>query len=127
MSTTLNAITLPPLQWTNEFTQERVSQSTQRTLAGNTVVYYGQRKNGYPIDLESKQDTGWVTRSTLKQLQSISQQAGLVMPLEIRGETHQVMFRHNEGQALEATPLWPYSSPVDDDYYLVKLKLITVD
>lgn len=123
----LQGIILPnSLQWTDEYQSDPVSQSVKRTLAGSIVVYHGVNRNGRPISLESTVDSGWMKKSVVDQVKLISLVAGGVYSLTIRGVTYNVMFRHHERNAFEATPIIPSNVPVADDYYLVKIRLMTV-
>jgi hypothetical protein len=52
--------------------------------------------------------------------------AGQVMTLSLRGSTYQVMWRHHEPPAFEATPVTDYSDVVPEDWYRVNLKLMVI-
>lgn len=126
MAITLDGITLPSaLQWSNEFTSKKVSQTVQRTLAGGTVIYHGQRSNGVAIELASGGDHGWMKKSELDQVKALSDQSGKVMELNLRGETYNVVFDHR-GDCLTATPVFPVVTPDANTYYRVKMAFITV-
>lgn len=126
MAMTLDGITLPDgLQWVDKFQSSGVIQNVKRTLDGGLVVFHAPKIGGRPVTLESSSDGGWVKKSVVAQLQLIANVAGGVYTLTIHSETHSVMFRHNEGVAFEASPLIPNSIPNDNDYYTVKLRLMT--
>ena len=123
---TLNGIELPSgMLWSNEFSEQLVSQNTQRTLSGSTVIFHGKRTNGIPITLASGTDYGWTKRSIVVQLKELVKQAGLVMHLLIKGESYNVVFDHAKG-ALAATSIYPYADPQDDHFCRININLITV-
>jgi len=124
---TLDGITLPPgLLWPDEFAATRVAQSVRRTLDGGLVVYYGQLTAGVPITLRSEPDCGWFTRAQIEQLALRAASPGGVYLLELRGQSYQVMFRHHDAPAFEATPLVNLATPQASDFYLATLKFMTL-
>ncbi len=124
---TLEGIPLPSsLQWSDEYSSSKVTQTMKRTLDGGVVVYYGPNMAGLPITLESTSESGWVQKSVLDQLHTIANSPGGIYTLSLRGVSYQVMFRHQDGVALEAAPLIPVNSPGATDYYTVKIRLMTV-
>lgn len=123
----LNAITLPAgLQWVDEFNWQPVMQSTQRTLAGGLVLQERGLSAGRPITLSGGSDHGWIARSVLESLYALASVAGQTHTLSIRGTTYSVRFYHEDGNAIEAEPLWPMADPQAGDYYIATIKLITV-
>lgn len=123
----LDSIQLPDnLQWTDEYDVASVLQSARRTLDGTLVTFSRRVVGGRPITLESTADMGWVPRATVDALRALAQVPGATYPLELRGQGFMVMFRHQDGAALSATPLLPYAQPNPGDYYLVTLRLITL-
>jgi hypothetical protein len=123
----LNGITLPAaLSWTDEFEPYGVAQNTRRALDGSLVIYTAALTKGRPISLESPSDAGWVRRSVVEQLAALSNSPGAVFRLEIRNDAFDVVFRHGDGVAFEATPLFPEANPGPDSYYTVHLRLLTI-
>lgn len=123
----LGGITLPDgLLWTDEFSAARVAQSVRRTLDGSMVVFYGQLQAGIPITLESEPDAGWLTRAQVEAIALRAASPGGVYTLTLRGESRQVMFRHQDSPAFEARPLVSVANPQAGDFYLATLKLMTV-
>ena len=123
----LDGLSLPlGLVWTDEFAAGRIAQSVKRTLDGSVIVFYGQLRAGLPITLESEPDAGWVTRSQVEALSLRAASPGAVFTLLLRGQTLQVMFRHQEPPAFEARPLVSRATPQPGDFYLATLKLMTV-
>lgn len=123
----LQQLELPnSLVWLDEFEQPTVSQTHKRTLAGSIVIFSGSRPNGIPVTITSGPDYGWVKRSIVLQIKSLADQAGLVMTLDIKGKSFNVVFDHSNNNAFTAIPIYPYANPTDTDYYKVKLQLVTV-
>jgi hypothetical protein len=123
----LDTVVLPDgLVWTDEFAAQAVAQTVRRTLDGSVVVFYGQHSGGLPITLESEPDAGWLTRTQVEALKLLADSPGGIYSLELRGQTFQVMFRHQEPPAFEAKPLFNLANPQPGDFYLATLKLMTV-
>ena len=126
MTTTLNTVPLPDdLQWLDEFAP-RVIQSLKTTLDTAPHIVAVSRSKGIPISLRSWDDGAFVTRETVLLLQAAAEQAGLVMPLVLRGESFNVMFRHHENNAFTAEPIRQIANPGPDDLCRIALNLITV-
>lgn len=123
----LDSITLPPdLVWPDEFTAQGVAQVVKRTLDGGVLVFHQPLQAGQSITLESSERHAWVKRSVMEELKVLADSPGLVMSLQLRGRNYSVLFRHNEGNAFEAEPIIPFANPSPDDYYTVRIRLMTV-
>jgi len=123
----LDGISLPAdLLWSDEWAASTVAQSVRRTLDGGLVVFYGELRAGVPITLESQPDAGWLTRAQVEALALRAASPGGLYTLTLRGQTWQVMFRHQDAPAFEAKPLVPLANPQPGDFYLATLKLMTV-
>ena len=123
----LDGISLPAgLVWSDEFAAAAVAQTIRRTLDGSMVVFFGPLQQGLPITLESLPDQGWLTRAQVQAVKRRADGPGGVYLLNPRGQTWQVMFRHHEAPAFEATPLIPLANPGAGDFYLATVKLMTV-
>lgn len=126
MTTSLNAILLPnDLHWLDEFAP-RVIQSLKTTLDTAPHIVTVRRSTGIPISLRSWDDGAFVSRATVLLLQAAADQAGLVMPLLLRGAAFQVLFRHHENNAFSAEPVKQLANPGADDLYRISLNLMTV-
>ena len=124
---TLDGIALPAgLLWSDEFAVTRVAQTVRRTLDGSVVVFYGDLRGGLPITLESEPDAGWLTRAQVEAIALRAASPGGVYPLQLRGQSWSVMFRHQDAPAFEAKPLVSLANPQAGDFYLATLKLMTV-
>lgn len=127
MPTTLENITLPDgLSWVEEFNSSGVAQTTKRTLAGSLVVFHAPLVGGRDITLESSSNMGWVDRDAVEALQLMSNQPGMVYSLLLRGVTYNVLFRHQDGTAFEATPVLAGGEQGPNAYFQIKLRLMTV-
>ena len=127
MSVLINGIDLGNVQWVDEFSAFRVAQTSKRTLDGGVVFFTGARVGGIPISLESREDTGWVKRAAVVALKLLFDTPGEIVTVNIRGEEFSCLFDHSgDGGAFTAAPLFPMANPTDEDYYRVKIKLITV-
>lgn len=123
----LDTLTLPgDLIWTDEFSAHPVAQATRRTLDGGLVVFYGGLSGGLPITLASQADAGWLTRSQVEALALLAASPGAIYTLTLRSQVFQVLFRHQEPPAFEASPLAPLANPQPGGFYLATLKLMTV-
>jgi hypothetical protein len=127
MAITLDGNTLSgSLQWLEKDAWSPVAQTTQYTLGGGLVVYTQQLLAGRPITLEATEDTGWITRTMLDQIEALAAVPGAVYTLVVHGYSANVIFRHDEPPAVEFTPLQPRATPQPTDYYIGRLKLLTV-
>jgi hypothetical protein len=121
-------ITVPDdLLWSDEFAWSPVEQTVERGLTGSSIVQVGTKTNGRPITLGADADNvGWVTRTTLDALYGFASVAGKVMTLTYRGTARQVIFRHQDNGAVEASPVIPYADVQPTDYYRVALRFTEV-
>lgn len=123
----LDGISLPvDLLWSDEWAASTVAQTVRRTLDGGLVVFYGELRAGLPITLESQPDAGWLTRTQVEAIALRAASPGGLYMLNLRGQTWQVMFRHQDAPAFEARPLVSVANPQAGDFYLATLKLMTV-
>lgn len=113
--------------WSDEFDWQPVEQRQQYTLAGSLVVESGARQSGRAITLEPDgDDCAWLPRDTVEELFAASAIAGQKFTLTYRGVAYTVMFRHDSGPAVHATPIVHWSDVQSDDWYLVTLRFIEV-
>lgn len=124
------AVTLtlnPDLFWSDEFSWNPVEQTSERSITGALIVQSGLLVSGRPITLQPFDDeSAWTTLSDVTTLKAWAATPGLQMVLNIRGANKNVIFRHEERDALIAKPVVYYSNADTTDYYLVTLKLIEV-
>lgn len=128
MSIVLNGVTLSgSMIWSDEHKQSKVAQNAVVTLGGGVIVYSQGLQAGQSVTLEARQDTGWITKAMLDQLEDMAAVAGAVYTINIHDRfIGNVMFRHQDGPAVEFEPLTPKAAPEATDYYIGTLKLFTV-
>jgi hypothetical protein len=122
----LDDITLPEdLIWTDEFDWTPVQQAKTYTLTGALILETGTKQAGRPIALVGGDEAAWITRATLKTLQAkLTTTAAMTLTLN-DGRTFSVAFNH-EDKPIDARPVIDYSTPSDDDFYTLTLKLIAL-
>lgn len=117
----------PDLAWVDEYSWHPVEQTVERTLTGALVVSAATRTKGRPITLQPFDEaSAWMPKATVDQLRNWAAAAGKTMTLTLGGTARTVMFRHEEGAAIEATPVIYYSDAASDDYFRVVLRFLEV-
>ncbi len=117
----------PDLEWTDENEWHPVEQTVQRTVTGAMIVQTAQRVGGRPITLSPPDDnSAWMQKSLLDTLRSWAAVAGRQMTLTIRGVSRTVIFRHQDGSAIEASPVIFFSDPDNSDWFRVTLRFMEV-
>lgn len=115
------------LYWSDENGWFPVEQSEQRTVTGALIVSTATRIGGRPITLTPQDGSGLLSahmpRATLDILRTWASVPGRQMTLTLRGVTRTVIFRHQDGSPVEASPLVHYSDVDASDWYNVTLKL----
>lgn len=133
MSTTLDSITLPAdMKWVDEFHWTPVAQQVEVTTAGSLLVEESAQLAGRPITLEAQRDDDggyvWVDRATLVELYSLAATPlddSILLTLH-DGRTFNVRFRYGDGAPVDADPVRHIVPAVDDDVYLLTLRLMQV-
>lgn len=132
MSITLadNTLTLtlhPDLAWVDEYNWHPVEQTVERTLTGALIVSSATRTKGRPITLQAvDENSAWTPKVTLDALRNWATVPGKTMTLTLAGTARTVMFRHDEGSAIEASPVVFYSDATSDDWFRVVLRFMEV-
>ena len=123
--TTLN---LPEdLYWNDEASWAPVEQSIERSISGALIVSSATRVAGRPITLTPEdQNSAWMIRSLLDTLRTWAAVPGREMVLTLRGTTYNVIFRHHDGQAIEAAPIKHCNDVQPTDFYTVTLRFMEV-
>lgn len=117
----------PDLQWTDENNWYPVEQTVQRTITGALIVSSATRIAGRPITLAPSDDsTAWMPQATVASLRNFAVTPGLVMQLNIRGTSRDVIFRHHDGAAIEASPIINYNDIDAADWFKVTLRLMEI-
>lgn len=103
---TLDGYSLPKdLVWVDELKYQPVAMASKFTLGGTMVLFSQALKNGRPITLEARVDTGWLSREDVNFLLEKASIPNAVYSLTIGTYSFNVMFRHTEPPAFEAEPL----------------------
>jgi hypothetical protein len=114
------------LTWNDENKWAPVEQTAQRSVTGALIVSTTARQAGRPITLQSGDDAGWISYSAISQLRNWAASPGLVMVLTLRGAPRNVIFRHHDGNALEADPVVQYRDVQSSDWYRMTLRLMEI-
>lgn len=118
------------LQWVEEHSWQAVVQSAQRSITGALIVQSGQALLGQPITLQPPDaNSAWMTKAVVDTLKTWANVAGREMTLSIGGVTKTVMFRHQDGPGVEATPVVFFRGDdvVSSDFYLVTIRLQEIE
>ena len=132
MSITLNysgtTLNLPEdLYWNDETSWAPVEQAIERSISGALIVSSATRVAGRPITLTPEdQGSAWMLRSVLDTLRTWAAVPGREMVLTLRGTTYNVIFRHHDGQAIEAAPIKHCNDVQPTDFYTVTLRFMEV-
>lgn len=128
-----NSVTLsldPDLYWQDEFDWTEIEEAEDRSISGARIIDIGIKSGGRPITLTpADDDSGWMLRATLTQLQAWEKIPGLIMTLNLRGVSYQVNFRRTSGAPIESRPVIFVSNPLPGefgDWYLTTLRFCEV-
>lgn len=117
----------PDLFWSDENDWHPVEQTAERTITGALIVSASARVAGRPITLQPEDDSSGATSlTTLSQLRNWAAVPGQVMTLTIRGESRSVVFRHQDGAAIEARPWIHYSDVQPGDWYFATIRFMEI-
>ena len=117
----------PDLYWSDEHNWFPVEQTTQRTITGALIVSVATRLAGRPVTLQPEDDSSaWTPRADLDQPRQWAAGAGRVLQLTLRGSTRDVMFRHQDNNAVEATPVQHLNDTQPGDWFLVTVRLMEI-
>lgn len=123
--TTLNLS--PDLYWSDENNWHPVEQSVSRSITGALIIQPQAREAGRPITLEPEDDqSAHMPLSTVTQLRNWAEVPGQAMTLTLRGIARTVIFRHQDGAAIEATPWVHYRDVQAGDLYRVVIRLMEI-
>lgn len=112
------------LLWIDEFTWQKVEQSTEYTSKGALILDVWEKKAGQPITLAGGETYAWCDRGPLLTLRNWASQPGLQMTLAgLRDISRQVVFNHQAGP-LAAEPIVDYADPIDSDPYAITLRFL---
>lgn len=122
---TAGAIDLPDqLAWEDEFSWQRVVQSTEYTTTGALIIDSWVKQSGRPIKLAGSEKRAWCERGDLLTLRTWAETPGLQLTLTgLRGVTRTVVFDQSGG-AIDATDIGEDADKADSDPYAVTLKFL---
>lgn len=128
MSTlTLGGITLNPNMSIPALnTSSSVSMDVRPTIGGGSVVYEQLKQSGISLQLTATENQGWVPKEARDQLLVEASKLGNVMQLIAGSHTYKVMFDHSSSAAVNLEPLINRLIPLDGDYFIGTINLITV-
>lgn len=116
----------PDLLWSDEDNWHPVAQAVERTITGALDVQVSALNKGRPITLEPEDDSSaWITSTVVQQLRNLAAVPGQQMVLTLRGVSHTVIFRHQDG-GFEAKPVVHYRDRVPGDWYLCVIRLMEI-
>ena len=120
---TLDDVILPDdIIWIDEFKWDKNKISKEYSVTGSLVIQTGSKKKGRIITLQGDENTAWITRQTLMQLQIKSEVVGGQWTLTwIDDRVFNVMIN-----SIEAEPLFHVIKPNNEHYYKVAINLIEV-
>lgn len=132
MPTTLTyqstTVTLPDdLYWADEFAWQPVQQTAERTITGALVIQQATRIAGRSITLRpDSEGAAWVSRGVLEELLGWATIPQCEMTLSYRGISTQVIWRHHDGEVIEASPVIHYADALSADWYTATLKFMEI-
>jgi hypothetical protein len=117
----------PDLYWADEATWHPVEQRVERTITGALIVSVATRTAGRPITLQPEDDSSaWMARSAVDQLRNWAAVPGQELTLTLRGTARTVMFRHHDGNAIDALPVVHFNDVNSADFYRCTVRLMEV-
>lgn len=116
------------LRWTDEFEWNAVKQNVENTITGAIIVESAAILKGMPITLAPvDESSAWISRINLRTLKTWSDIAGAQFVLVLDGVTRNVIFRHQDGGGVTASPIVHYSSGTSDgDFFSASFKFMEV-
>lgn len=130
---TLDAIVLPPdMLWEDEFQWTQVRQTVRPSVTGAQLIQMNAVQAGRDVTLvgkvEGAKGFAVIHRSVVNALRAKEVSSmGAPMTLTLSdARTFSVIFRYDDGPAVEATPIKHKDPPVDSDYYNATIRLMTV-
>lgn len=129
----LDDIILPPdMLWEDEYNWSQVRQTIRPSVTGAQLIQMNAMQAGRPITLvgrmEGSDGFALVKRVVVDEVRAKEVSSmGLPMTLTLSdGRTFSVIFRYENGVAVEATPMVHRDPPDPNDYYITTIRLLTV-
>lgn len=111
----------------NEFEKQIIDANVEYSLDGRPIVWEQAIPTGYGFDLIGTDDTGWLTKEDLVDLQTLAGVANATYHLRYEGELKTVRFRNEDPPVISAAPLIPRSNIEDANWYNnIRIKLMEV-
>jgi len=115
------------LQWSDEFTWNKVEQNAEYSVGGNLLTQEGVKLQGRHITLTGLDNMAWITREKAIVLQSMQDSPGLIMTLQFLNSlnnaqilfTKNVMFRLYEKPAVDIKRILQYDQFEAGAWYIV--------
>lgn len=122
----LDTLTLPDdLIWENEFEWNPVEQTVERSVTGALLIQEAAKHKGRSIILNGEQ-SGWLRREQVLQLQALASTPNKVMPLVLAdGRAFSVVF-DRQRSPVSAEPLFTEGRPTADALYRIQIQLFVV-
>lgn len=126
---TLDGIELPhDLRFVESKSWQKIKQDIKTSLTGAPIIQESVLTKGQPITLDSGEG-GWIDLSVVRQLISKANQHNPnSMVLNYHGTRYNVRFRYENGNAVEAKPLFYIVANEEEptDKHTITIKLIEV-
>lgn len=116
------------LYWADELAWSPVQQSVGRSITGALIVQTGLRQAGRPITLQpfEGERSSWISRAVLLQLQAWVALPAPTLTLVLRGQARSVLWRHQDGEPIQAQPVLHLSDVQSDDVYVATLRFMEI-
>ncbi|UOX39948.1 hypothetical protein [Vibrio phage V-YDF132] len=114
-------MTIPQLNTANT-----VAQSNVKTTGGGVIVFQQRVKAGVSLQLIATESQGWVDKKARDALMLEASKLGATYNLVAGDTVLRVMFDHSDGTAVELEPMINRLIPLEGDYFLGTINLITV-
>ncbi|QHJ74657.1 hypothetical protein VH22019_00093 [Vibrio phage VH2_2019] len=123
----LGDITLDPNMTVPQLhTVDSVAQSNVPTTGGGVIVFQRAIKAGVSLQLIATDSQGWVSKDARESLLTEAAKLGGIYTLQAGNLNVRVMFDHSDGSAVELEPLINRLIPLEGDYFIGTINLITV-
>jgi len=116
------------LHWIDEHAWSPVTSNSEYSITGSLILESAVKQTGRSISLESPDnEIAWHTRYEVDTLRAWAAIPGLQMSLTLDdGRQFNVVFRHHEPPAFDATPILGTTTFAQSDPWQFKLKLMEI-
>jgi len=128
---TIDALTLPVgTIWENRHQSKMIVGAGEHTLDGGIITWEKTILAGFPIDLVSSENSGWITKTDLDTLIGYAEVKNTTYSFiyDSTGENYQatVRFRHEDPPVVAFTPIVAQMTYQNTDYFYGVIKLMSV-